>query len=484
VQQKANLTPWTQAAKVGFGVLVLVAILCVILVMTLWGARRALTIAANEQGIFPYLIGRARWRDEDGQRQSGWVMWDNNRALTAGSVIANGKVTAMMPAGFEREQAETTARAQYVQMAAAIYQHPPIISGNKRNGTGDIDVMPELEPGEPVLNWPSRVPLNWMLNGAGASLHNLALGVTLDPQTGQPSQVRRDMAKLIHIAVGGSPGSGKSVFLQALAYQLVICPERPTLALVDLDGVTLSPFANSERLLYPFADTERDALAIFQALADELERRKNLYSGMPGAYDLASYNQRTDDPLSPVVLLCDEATALLGDKSVETAVRRVALRGRKFGLWCVLAGQDWKASSLDSAIKNQLSTSVQFHARSPAQSRVLLGIRGAEALTVPGRALAALPGCEIVEMQAAQVGYNEIVAALQGQRGPAGAMPVIDAEDGADDDPAAGLSEDQIEMIRDLAAEGQSDSAIAQQVFGYRNARRVEQVRAVLDRDT
>jgi len=323
-----------------------------------------------------------------------------------------------------------------------------------------------------------------MLNGTGASLHNLALGMTLDPQTGQPSQVRGDMARLIHVAVGGSAGWGKSVFLQALAFQLVTCPERPDLAMVDLDGTTFAPFVSSDRMLYPLADNERDALVIFQALADELERRKELYNATPGAYDLTSYNQHADDPLSPVVLLCDEATALLGDKSVETAARRLALRGRKFGLWCVLAGQDWKASSLDSAIKNQLSTSVQFHARSPAQSRVLLGNKGAEALAVPGRALAVLPGCEVVEMQAAQVGYNEIVQALQGQRGPAGVMPVIDAQDGADDDPAAGLSEEQIEMIRDLSAEGQSDSAIAQQVFGYRNARRVEQVRAVLDRDT
>jgi len=184
-----------------------------------------------------------------------------------------------------------------------------------------------------------------------------------------------------------------------------------------------------------------------------------------------------------VVLLCDEATALLGDKSVETAARRLALRGRKFGLWCVLAGQDWKASSLDSAIKNQLSTSVQFHARSASQARMLMGNKGAEALAVPGRALALLPGREVVEMQAAQVGYNEIVSALQGQRGPAGAMPVFDAEDETDN-PAAGLSEAQVEMILGLVAEGQTDSAIAQQVFGYRNARRVEQVRAVLERDT
>jgi len=390
------------------------------------------------------------------------IIHDPNRQLAAATVYTSPEnagrlVVVPVVTGSLEHQERTAARAQLVQLASAVHKHAPLLaSGNGRGGGGGPvqGEPPELEPGEPVLNWPSRVPLNWMLNGAGASLHNLALGVTLDPQTGQPSQVRGDMAQLIHIAVGGSAGWGKSVFLQALAFQLVTCPERPDLAMVDLDGTTFAPFTTSDRMLYPLADNERDALAIFQALADELERRKGLYSATPGAYDLTSYNQRADDLLSPVVLLCDEATALLGDKSVETAARRLALRGRKFGLWCVLAGQDWKASSLDSAIKNQLSTSVQFHARSPAQSRVLLGDKGAEALAVPGRALAVLPGREVVEMQAAQVGYNEIVAALQGQGGPAGAMPVI-----------ADVAQD--ERICQLAADGLSKRKIQMEVFGY-----------------
>jgi DNA segregation ATPase FtsK/SpoIIIE-like protein len=308
------------------------------------------------------------------------------------------------------------------------------------------------------------------------------IGATVN-DTGQTRVVTGDMARLVHVAIGGSAGWGKSVFMQTLAYQLVMAQERPNLAMVDLDGTTLSPFANCDRLLYPLADSQADALAVFTALADELERRKALFDQVPGAVDLASYNRLADDPLPATVLLCDEATALLGDKSVEAAIRRLALRGRKFGLWCVLAGQDWKASSLDSAIKNQLSTRVQFKANSPAQSRVLLEQRGAESLPVPGRALAILPGQEVQEVQAAQVSYSDITTALAGQRGPQASPPAVEA-DVVTAATTSGLTTQEVETVRDLWAQGKSYSAIADVVFsdrGGRNSRRVEMIRQAVE---
>ncbi len=169
---------------------------------------------------------------------------------------------------------------------------------------------------------PSRVPLIGLLDRP-PSLQGLVLGVALD-QGGNLQIVKESMVRLVHIAVGGSSGWGKSVFLRALAYQLAQAVEKPALALVDLEGVTFAPFAQSERLLWPVADTEADALAVFRALADELDRRKGLYAAYPGVDSLAAYNRTCDEPLPAIVCLVDEATALLGDKSVESAARTLA----------------------------------------------------------------------------------------------------------------------------------------------------------------
>jgi hypothetical protein len=131
------------------------------------------------------------------------------------------------------------------------------------------------------------------------------------------------------------------------------------------------------------------------------------------------------------------------------------LRARKYGLWCILGGQDWKASSLDTAIRNQLASRVQFKAMSASQSRVLLQRSGAERLDVPGRALAILPGRDIVELQAPVIGYQDIVTATR-NGGPRRDMPEPDQE-----------SDERVEWIRELAAQGLSKRQIALEVFGY-----------------
>jgi hypothetical protein len=318
--------------------------------------------------------------------------------------------------------------------------------------SGDGEQWTVEQPAEP---WPTRVPLSGILDGP-PSVHDLALGVTVR-EDGRREIVKADMGQLVHVAVGGSSGWGKSVFLRSLAFQLAQSAERVDLALVDLEGATFAPFSECSRLLWPVADTEQDALAIFGALTDEMDRRKALYAGFPGVDSLRTYNARAGDPLSPVVALVDEATALLSDKSVENAIRTLVLRARKYGLWCVLGGQDWKASSLDTAIRNQLASRVQFRALSASQSRVLLQRNGAENLDVPGRALAILPGRDIIELQAPVIGYRDILTAMK-NGGPRHAMP--EAQEDRE-------QAEQAALIRKLAADGLSKRQIALEVFGY-----------------
>jgi len=463
---------WAYAEKV----IIALAILALLSVFWVFGMRRAAEIRPDAAGIFPVVRVRV----------AGVTALHNpNRAVTpitlyAPAQLANQVAVISVASGDPDAQERTTARAQAVQLAAASTRHAPAKSDFGGRGPD----TPLVQPGdqERAYPWPARAPLTGLLNGHGASLHRLIMGVTVNQETGANELVTGDLAQLVHIAVGGSSGYGKSMFLRALAFQLATAPERPSLALVDLEAVTFAPFGQCDRLLYPIADTEQDALAVFRALTGELDRRKALFSEYPGVDSLDAYNTRATgrlERLPAVVTMVDEATALLADKGVESALRTLALRGRKYGLWLTLGGQDWKASSLDTAIRNQLSARVHFKAMSASQSRVLLGTGDAYDLPddTPGRALAILPGRGTVKIQAPAIGYGDIVATLTGG-GPRCDMPTgpVDVDQDADEGPTP----EQVQEIHDLRAQGESLSEIARQVFGVAGGAAFYKVKDVL----
>lgn len=310
----------------------------------------------------------------------------------------------------------------------------------------------------------THIPLAGLLDAA-PSFHRIVLGVTVT-ESGQKEVVTADMATLVHVAIGGSSGWGKSVFLRALAYQLVKSTDPVDLAMIDLEGATLAPFATSDRLLFPVADTETDAGAILRELTQELDRRKTFFSDYPGVDSLYGYNERAKLPLDPLVCIIDEATALLEDKEIEAQLRVLALRARKYGLWVVLAGQDWKASSLDTAIRNQLATRIQFKAMSDSQSRVLLQRSGAEAIEVKGRAMAWIPGRDMITLQAPMIRLEDIIAGMSGV-GPRRAMP----QEGQSDR----------ERILELARKGFSKRQIEISVYGYAGGSATRRVNSALE---
>lgn len=339
----------------------------------------------------------------------------------------------------------------------------------------------------PAALLPSRVDLRALLGGR-PSLERLVLGVALD-EAGAQETVTGSMSSLVHIAVGGSSGWGKSVFMQVLAWQLAMSREPVDLAAIDLEGTTLNVLHNSGRLLWPIADTPEDAVRVLQGLTAEIERRKALYNQAgAGVASLADYNDTAArlgvEPLRPCVLLFDEMTAMLSDKRVEEALKTTTLRARKYGVWTVLAGQDWKATSLDSAIKNQLSTRVQFRANSSAQSRVLLGVGDAADLRVQGRALLELPGKPRLMVQAPWVEPGAF-RALEGS-GPRHELPAVESsvtrEEAAaviDDDPDL-LPEDRVWLLYE---QGVSQSEIERRVFGFTGGSAYRQVKDILSQE-
>jgi hypothetical protein len=347
--------------------------------------------------------------------------------------------------GGRPQQPVLTARAPTAQQGGG-RQPWTILSDDDRNGD------------RPEPSWPTRVPLRSLLGGS-PSAHNLVLGVTIHDD-GRPEVVRADMARLVHVAVGGSSGWGKSAFLCALAYQIIRSEDQVDLALIDLEGITFEAFGGCERLLWPVADTESDALAILQALTSEIDRRK--------AGGISGKNVHR-----PIVLIIDEATALLAETAIERELKTLALRARKYGIWCVLGGQDWKASSLDTAIRNQLASRIQFKALSAGQSRILLNQSGAEELDVPGRALAILPGRQLIKLQAPLVSQQDLYALPAG--GPRAAIPAPRP------DPAESARDDEVRaQVLHLHAAGESDTAVARHVFGHGNMHYIQKVRHII----
>jgi hypothetical protein len=356
-----------------------------------------------------------------------------------------------------------TVKALDVQRAQALAREGSRLSVKVAGSPADSLSEPAALPSPYEMELPTRVPLRGLLDGP-PSLHNLVLGVAINAR-GEQEVITGDLAQMVHSAVGGTSGWGKSVFLRGVAWQCVNALERPDMALIDLEGVTLSPFAQSERLRFPLADSVETALDVLRGAEGEIERRKGLFSRYPGVDSLSKYNALAAEILAPFVIMIDEATALLANRSVEGLLRDVVLRARKYGVWLILAGQDWKASSLDTAIRNQLGARFQFKTMSASQARVLMENGDAAGFDVRGRMQAWIPGRPLVEAQAPYIGSEMLQLRDEGSQ----AAAMVDDE---------GLPDD--ERVRLLYKQGASKRQIEMRVRGYTGGAATAFVDAVL----
>jgi len=255
-------------------------------------------------------------------------------------------------------------------------------------------------------------------------------------------EVWKPLEKLRHIIVAGSTDSGKSAFLRSLLYQLckssgILSPskgEPVELYLTDMEGLTFAAFEGIPQLAHPIAESVEEATAIAFRLTQEMERRAALYQAT-GRFPekLSEYHAaiRGNSPIpnlqSPfsilpwIVAIFDEFTALMDEAGKHSDLYRLigqlAMRGRKYGITLVFAGQDFKADLLSTRITNQLRTRVQFACATAYQSQVVLGKSGAEKITTPGRALVSFGG-KIIEVQTFWVDKGRISKSANQQISP------------------------------------------------------------------
>ncbi|KTC95833.1 DNA translocase FtsK [Legionella erythra] len=245
----------------------------------------------------------------------------------------------------------------------------------------------------------------------------LALGVDI---AGHPMVV--DLAKMPHLLVAGTTGSGKSVGINAMILSLLFkaTPDQVRLIMVDPKMLELSVYDGIPHLLTPVVTDMKEAASALRWCVGEMERRYRLMAAM-GVRNLAGFNtkiteaQAKGEPLKDplwkpvssmdecapdlqalpyVVVIIDELADMMMvvGKKVEQLIARIAQKARAAGIHLILATQRPSVDVLTGLIKSNIPTRMSFQVSSKIDSRTILDQQGAEQLLGHGDMLYLAPG--------------------------------------------------------------------------------------------
>lgn len=205
------------------------------------------------------------------------------------------------------------------------------------------------------------------------------------------SPMYADLAKMPHLLVAGSTGTGKTIFLNNLILSLLYrnSPEVLRFILVDPKRVEFPVFNDLPHLLCPpILDSQKTVNAL-RWLVSEMERRFGALSAEK-ARDIKSFNDmalRNETPLLPyIVVVIDELADLMAakGKEVESAIVRLAQMARAVGIHLIVATQRPSVEVITGLIKANIVARVTFQVASQIDSRTILDVAGAEKLLGQG----------------------------------------------------------------------------------------------------
>ena len=246
---------------------------------------------------------------------------------------------------------------------------------------------------------------------------SLALGVDI---AGHPMVV--DLAKMPHLLVAGTTGSGKSVGINAMILSLLFkaTPDEVRLIMIDPKMLELSIYDGIPHLLTPVVTDMKEAASALRWCVNEMERRYRLMAAV-GVRNLAGFNTMVNeanqngegilDPLwkmtdsvdtqAPklqslpyVVVIIDELADMMMvvGKKVEQLIARIAQKARAAGIHLILATQRPSVDVLTGLIKSNIPTRISFQVSSKIDSRTILDQMGADQLLGHGDMLFLAPG--------------------------------------------------------------------------------------------
>jgi len=345
---------------------------------------------------------------------------------------------------------------------------------------------------------------------------------------GQP--ILADLAKMPHLLVAGTTGSGKSVAVNTMILSILysLSPEQCRFIMIDPKMLELSVYDDIPHLLSPVVTEPGKAVVALKWTVNEMEERYRAMSKL-GVRNIEGYNQRmrdaikkgetimhkvqtgfdpdTGDPtfedremalkeLPYIVVVVDEFADLMlvAGKDVESAIQRLAQMARAAGIHLIMATQRPSVDVITGVIKANFPTRISFQVTSKVDSRTILGEGGAEQLLGMGDMLYMAPGGRITRVHGpfvSDANVEHVVADLKAKAAPAYVESVTDEDSieggevmnamfsgGASAGGAGGGSDvDEFydEAVAIVAREGRASTSFIQRCLqiGYNRAARI-----------
>ena len=341
----------------------------------------------------------------------------------------------------------------------------------------------------------------------------LTIGLGKDSE-GEP--VVSDLAKMPHLLVAGSTGSGKSVAINTMICSLLYNarPDEVKFILVDPKCLELSVYEGIPHLLVPPITTPKETASALEWACEEMDNRYRLLASF-GVRNIAGYNEQVKKPtlekaiermaerdengecpykhMPYIVIVVDEFADLMmvSGKEIETAIARLAQKARAAGIHIILATQRPSANVITGVIKANFPTRIAFRVFSVVDSKVILDNKGAESLLGNGDSLFLPPNSGILQrVHGAYVSddeVQEIVKFLSAQGAPEYNLDITAPRDdsGCDDMPSADERQDDRfddmydQAVRLVAETRQASASFLQRRLGIgfpRAARIIEQM--------
>jgi S-DNA-T family DNA segregation ATPase FtsK/SpoIIIE len=296
-----------------------------------------------------------------------------------------------------------------------------------------------------------------------------------------------DLAKMPHLLIGGSTGSGKSVGINTLICSLLYrcTPRELKFLMIDPKKVELSLYAGIPHLAAPVITNVKQAPSIFKTALREMETRYDKFA-KAGTRNLEGYNSRVseEEKLPYWVLIVDELADLMmtSGPEIETSICRLAQLSRATGIHLVIATQRPSVNVITGTIKANISSRIAFAVNSAVDSRTILDMTGADRLIGRGDMLfmpmdAAKPsriqGCFVSEQET-----ESLVTYLKQQAQPNyEVMPSTLSLSDGDDDSGESETEDELfeSAVKLVVTGGAASTSMLQRRFkiGYTRAARL-----------
>jgi S-DNA-T family DNA segregation ATPase FtsK/SpoIIIE len=282
-----------------------------------------------------------------------------------------------------------------------------------------------------------------VFTGSGARLP-LALGKDISG-----TSIVVDLARMPHLLIAGTTGSGKSVAINAMILSLLyrLRPDELRVIMIDPKVIELSVYEDIPHLLAPVVTEPHKAVVALKWVVRQMDERYRLMSHL-GVRDIFAFNRRIaharstgeelkrrvrtgfepgtgvpifedqpieNRPLPLIVVIVDEVADLMltAGKEIENAIQRLSQKARAAGIHLIVATQRPSVDVLTGVIKANLPSRISFRVSSKIDSRTILGEPGAEQLLGQGDMLHLMPGDRISRIHGPLVTDAEVERAVR-----------------------------------------------------------------------